>query len=143
MLELFISLKLPLIILQIIVSPILVGLILLQSGKEDDLGSALGGAGGGNTVLGTGGTSKVLVRFTAIFAIIFMLNSILLAKIYKEETSESVTSSVSEPLVPAQSPVNALVPGKSEPAKTNAEKPTTPTQKAAPAPKTAAPKTGK
>jgi len=103
MLEFMISLKWPLVTLQIIIAPILIILILLQSGKGDDLGSALGGGGGGSTVLGTGGASKVLVKGTAIFAVLFMINSIALAKIFKELSSASYGTSVSEPLVPADS----------------------------------------
>lgn len=105
MIDLLISLRWPLMILQILMCPILIGLILLQSGKGDDLGSALGGAGsGGGNVLGAGGTSSVLVKGTVIFAVLFMVNSILLAKIYKEVGSSSIGTSVSEPLVPAEIP---------------------------------------
>lgn len=100
MIELLISLRWPLIILQILICPILIGLILLQSGKGDDIGSALGGGGGGNNVLGSGGASNVLVKGTAIFAVVFMINSIFLAKIHKELSSSSIGTSVSEPLVP-------------------------------------------
>ena len=102
--EFLLVLKVPLIVFQVVVSPILVGLILLQSGKGDDLGSALGGGGGGGSVLGTGGASKILVKATVIFAVIFMINSIALAKIFKLESSSSIGASVSEPLAPASVP---------------------------------------
>lgn len=101
MIDLLISLRWPLIILQVLISPILIGLILLQSGKGDDLGSALGAGGGSGNVAGSGGTSAVLVKGTAIFAVIFMINSVFLAKIYKELSVGSIGTSVSEPLVPA------------------------------------------
>jgi len=110
MLEFLIALKMPLVILQmLIISPVIIGLILLQSGKGDDLGSALGGAGSGSSVLGTGGTSKILVRGTVVFAILFMINSIALAKIFKIESSTSAGTSVSEPLVPADLPMDGLM----------------------------------
>lgn len=99
--EWILALKLPLLIVQAVTAPVLIIFILLQSGKEGDLGSALGGGGGGNTVLGTGGTSKFLVKGTVIFAIVFMINSIALAKIFKTESSSSFGTTVSEPLVPA------------------------------------------
>jgi preprotein translocase subunit SecG len=101
MIDFLISIRIPLIALQVLISPLLIGLILLQSGKSDDLGSALGaGGGGGGSVSGTGGTSKVLVKATVIFVIIFMLNSIVLAKIYKEITASSIGTSIAEPLAP-------------------------------------------
>lgn len=125
MYELFLSMKIPLLILQAVVSPVLIGLILLQSGKGDDLGSALGGAGGGNTVLGTGGTSKVLVRGTVVFAIVFMINSIALAKIFKEESLGSIGGSVSEPVVPADVDLDGVLPeGEEMPSEAPAETPT-------------------
>lgn len=107
MIEFLLALKIPLIVLQIITCPLLIGAILLQSGKEDDLGSALGGGGSGSTVLGTGGTSKVLVKATAYLTVVFMINSIALAKIYKEELAGGVGVSVSEPLAPATTPTDS------------------------------------
>ena len=118
MIELLVALKWPLVILQIILSPILIILVLLQSGKGDDLGSALGGGGGSSSVLGTGGASKFLVRGTVIIVVLFMINSIALAKIFKEVSSVSVGTSAPEPLVPA-TPTNSL---EGEPAATNSLK---------------------
>ena len=100
MLELFIALKWPLIAVQAVISLVLIIMILLQSGKGDDLGSALSGSTGGH-VQGTGGTSKFLVRGTAIFAVLFMVNSIVLAKMFKEISTASVGASAPIPLVPA------------------------------------------
>jgi preprotein translocase subunit SecG len=100
MVDFFIALKWPLIALQALISLVLIIMILLQSGKGDDIGSALSGRSGGN-VQGTGGTSKFLVRGTAIFAILFMVNSIALAKIFKEISGASIGGSAPQPLVPA------------------------------------------
>lgn len=110
MLALLIALKWPLVILQMIISPILIIMILLQSGKGDDIGSALGGGGNSGTVLGAGGASKFLVRGTAIFVVLFMLNSIVLAKIFKEISSSSVGTSAPQPLVPATAPASPETP---------------------------------
>ncbi len=108
MLELFIALKWPLIILQGIISLVLIIMILLQSGKGDDIGSALSGSMGGG-VQGTGGTSKFLVRGTVLFTILFMVNSIVLAKMFKEISVSSIGASAPAPLVPAEnSAANAV-----------------------------------
>ncbi len=106
MLDILISLKWPLVVLQAIVAPILVLFVLLQSSKGDDLGSALSGGAGSGSVLGTGGASKLLTRGTVILATIFLLNSVIIAKIFKETSVASVGGSVAEPLAPA----NALAP---------------------------------
>jgi preprotein translocase subunit SecG len=99
MTQILLSLELPLLIFQLLICPIIILLILLQSGKGDDLGTALGGGGSGNSVLGTGGTSRILVKLTVIFAIVFMVNSITLAKISSVKSSTSAGLSDSEPLV--------------------------------------------
>ncbi len=106
MMELLIALKWPLIILQALFSLVLIIMVLLQTGKGDDMGSALSGQMGGG-VQGSGGTSKVLVKGTAIFAILFMVNSIVLAKIFKEISSTSIGTSVTDPLLPSTNSATA------------------------------------
>lgn len=100
MFELLVALKWPLIVVQGLTSLLLIIFILLQAGKGDDMASALSGQMGGG-VQGSGGASKVLVRATVICAVIFMINSIVLAKVFKEISSSSVAATVAEPLAPA------------------------------------------
>lgn len=90
-----------LVFIQLVIAPILILLILLQSGKSDDLGTALGGGGGGSTVLGTGGTSKILVQGTVIFSILFVVNCIALAKLYKTRSERSIGIKQEESITPA------------------------------------------
>src|ERR671921_1516008 len=56
----------------------IVGLVLLQRGKGADAGAGFG-AGASGTVFGARGATTALSRATAIFAAIFMLNSLALA----------------------------------------------------------------
>jgi preprotein translocase subunit SecG len=56
----------------------IVGLVLLQRGKGADAGAGFG-AGASGTVFGARGASTALSRATAIFAAVFMVNSLLLA----------------------------------------------------------------
>lgn len=104
MVDILIALQWPLIILQLMVSPLLVVLVLLQSGKGDDLGSAFGGGSGGGSSIGSGGSSRVLVKATSIVAILFTLNSVALAKVHTELTNRSVGVEAPEPLAPGEPP---------------------------------------
>jgi preprotein translocase subunit SecG len=55
----------------------IIGLVLLQRGKGAEAGAGFG-AGASGTVFGARGASTALSRATAIFAAIFMVNSLLL-----------------------------------------------------------------
>jgi preprotein translocase subunit SecG len=56
----------------------IVGLVLLQRGKGAEAGAGFG-AGASGTVFGARGASTALSRATALFAAVFMLNSLWLA----------------------------------------------------------------
>lgn len=134
--EYLVALKWVWIILQVVIAPVLIILVLLQSGKGDDIGSALSGGGGAHSVLGTGGTSKILVRGTVFFAIAFMVNSIVLAKVFKEISQTSAVQQVSEPLVPAPTATNAMEAPANPPSTSPVEgKPSKPAASPVPAPK--------
>ena len=64
--------------IQVFVSFGIVGLVLLQRGKGADAGAGFG-AGASGTVFGARGASTALSRATAIFAAVFMINSLALA----------------------------------------------------------------
>src|SRR5215468_836748 len=63
---------------QVFTSFVIVGLVLLQRGKGAEAGAGFG-AGASGTVFGARGATTALSRATAIFAAIFMLNSLALA----------------------------------------------------------------
>jgi preprotein translocase subunit SecG len=103
----------------------IVGLVLLQRGKGADAGAGFG-AGASGTVFGARGATTALSRATAIFAAIFMLNSLALAYVGSRpvaaDTQRSILDEAAEkskavpaPL-PAAPPATALTPAPAEPA---------------------------
>ena len=66
-----------LLIVQVVSGVCIVALVLLQHGQGADAGAGFG-AGASGTVFGARGASTALSRATAIFAAIFMLNSVAL-----------------------------------------------------------------
>jgi len=65
----------------------IIGLVLIQRGKGADAGAGFG-AGASGTVFGARGASTALSRATAIFAAIFMMNSLLLAYLGQKVSTE-------------------------------------------------------
>jgi preprotein translocase subunit SecG len=65
-------------VLQVFASLAIIALVLIQRGKGADAGAGFG-AGASGTVFGARGARTALSRATALFAAIFMLNSLALA----------------------------------------------------------------
>ena len=65
-------------IVQLFSAVAVIGLVLLQRGKGAEAGAGFG-AGASGTVFGAKGATTALSRATAIFAAIFMINSLLLS----------------------------------------------------------------
>jgi preprotein translocase subunit SecG len=63
-----------LIVLHVLIGFFLIGIVLLQSGKGADIGSAFGGAGS-QAVFGSMGTPTLLGKITTAVAIMFVLTS--------------------------------------------------------------------
>jgi preprotein translocase subunit SecG len=63
---------------QVFSSLAIIGLVLLQRGKGADAGAGFG-SGASGTVFGARGATTALSRATAVFAAIFMINSLALA----------------------------------------------------------------
>jgi preprotein translocase subunit SecG len=74
-------------VVQVISSLAIIGLVLLQRGKGADAGAGFG-AGASGTVFGARGATTALSRATAIFAAIFMINSLALAYMGREAAAE-------------------------------------------------------
>ena len=78
-----------LIVLHIIACFAIMGLVLLQSGKGADIGSAFGGAGS-QAVFGSMGTPTVLGKVTTVIAVIFTITSFSLALMGGERSGSVV-----------------------------------------------------
>src|SRR5207247_5430996 len=79
--------------LHVVACLFLIGVVLLQQGKNQDLASAFGG-GGTQTAFGPRGSANVLSRATTILAGVFMITSLALAKLRPHEASVIERTSV-------------------------------------------------
>ena len=84
----------------------IIGIVLLQSGKGADIGSAFGGAGS-QAVFGSMGTPTLLGKITTGIAIVFTLTSFTLAMIGGDRGSSVVRESAPPP---ASAPANPAAP---------------------------------
>jgi preprotein translocase subunit SecG len=76
-----------LIVIHVMVCFLMVGAILLQSGKGAEIGASFGGSS--QTVFGSRGPANFLSKFTVVVAAVFMLTSLGLAILAKERTFSS------------------------------------------------------
>ena len=108
-----------LIILHVLVAFIMVGTILLQSGKGAEIGAAFGGSS--QTVFGSRGAGTFLSKLTAVTATIFFATSLSLAIMSKQRNYSStigLDKPQATPTAPASGtpPANAPAPSSSTPA---------------------------
>ena len=90
------------IILHVFVCFLMIGAILLQSGKGAEIGAAFGGSS--QTVFGSRGLANFLSKFTVVVAAVFMLTSFSLAILAKQRNFASTVIDLkqkSEPATPA------------------------------------------
>jgi preprotein translocase subunit SecG len=102
--------RMALTVLQVLCSVVIILLVLLQRGKGAEAGAGFG-AGASGTVFGARGAGTALSRATAIFAAVFMLNSLALAymgtrrpaeaKTIFDQPSQPAPTTAPQPLVPS------------------------------------------
>ena len=100
-------------IIQVFASFAIVGLVLLQRGKGADAGAGFG-AGASGTVFGARGAATALSRATAIFAAVFMVNSLLLTYVGTRTAAappKSILDTVGEKSGTTATPGATLTPG--------------------------------
>ena len=115
-------------ILHLLVAVILIVIVLLQSGKGSDIGSAFGG-GSSQTVFGGRGAATFLSKLTLAAAILFMVSSIALtilserrgnSSVITEERVRQIAPAPASPPAgapaPATSPAGQTPPGQIPPA---------------------------
>jgi preprotein translocase subunit SecG len=99
---------------QVFSSMAIIGLVLLQRGKGAEAGAGFG-SGASGTVFGARGATTALSRATAIFAAIFMINSLALAYIGTMSSKEA-QKTILEEAAETGKPAPAPVPGSALPA---------------------------
>jgi preprotein translocase subunit SecG len=126
-------LRLILTCVQVFASFAIVGLVLLQRGKGAEAGAGFG-AGASGTVFGARGATTALSRATAVFAAIFMINSLALAYLgtSASKQQEAQKTILDEAVTPQPKPAPAT--GSSAPSSVPATPPAAPAQRPAPAP---------
>ncbi len=107
-------------VLQVFSAIAIVGLVLLQRGKGADAGAGFG-AGASGTVFGARGAGTGLSRTTAIFAAVFMINSLLLTYFVQRDAAKPASILDQVPVQTTPAPVNTLP----EPAAAESAPPTT------------------
>jgi preprotein translocase subunit SecG len=78
-----------LITIHILVALVMVGVVLLQSGKGAGLGAGFGG-GGANTLFGSSGGSNFFTKLTMVLAGVFMLTSLGLTLVKSRSLRTSI-----------------------------------------------------
>lgn len=111
-------------IVHVIVCFLMIGAILLQSGKGAEIGAAFGGSS--QTVFGSRGPGTFLSKVTVAAAVIFMTTSLGLAILSKERTTastvidlEQTETSAPPPAATSDSETGASATTESKPADTS------------------------
>jgi preprotein translocase subunit SecG len=95
-----------LVVVQIISALCILVLVMLQRGKGAEAGAGFG-AGASGTVFGARGATTALSRATAIFAAIFMINSLVLTYLSTrpQEQTKTILDIAGQTQAPAAAPV--------------------------------------
>jgi preprotein translocase subunit SecG len=96
------------IIIHLIACFLMIGAILLQSGKGAEIGAAFGGSS--QTVFGSRGPANFLSKFTVVVAVVFMVTSLSLAILAKERTFSSTVIDLKNKDAAPTAPVTPAAP---------------------------------
>ncbi len=93
------------VIVHVFICFLMIGAILLQSGKGAEIGAAFGGSS--QTVFGSRGPANFLSKLTVVVAAVFMVTSLTLAILAKQRNFSSTVIDMqqkSEPAAPQSAP---------------------------------------
>jgi preprotein translocase subunit SecG len=130
-------LRIALTIIQVFSAISIIALVLLQRGKGADAGAGFG-AGASGTVFGARGARTALSRATAIFAAVFMINSLALAYMGTRAPTERPKTLLDQAATPESTTTPAPAVGAPPAPAAQTPAPAAP----APAPEGAAPQSG-
>ena len=116
----------------------IIGLVLLQRGKGAEAGAGFG-AGSSGTVFGARGVTTALSRATAIFAAVFMINSLLLTYVGMKISDSQPRTILDQAGEVQKTPAGAAKTPAPNTATVPVPVPTTPSPTTVPAPAPAAP----
>jgi preprotein translocase subunit SecG len=106
-----------LIVIHVLICFLMIGAILLQSGKGAEIGASFGGSS--QTVFGSRGPANFLSKFTVVVAAVFMLTSLSLAMLAKERTFSSTVIDLKKKETPQTAPETTPPPTPAAPAAEN------------------------
>src|SRR5688572_5018693 len=96
------------VIVHVFICFLMIGAILLQSGKGAEIGAAFGGSS--QTVFGSRGPANFLSKFTVITAFVFMFTSLTLAILAKERNFSSTVIDLNKKPAPTTAPATSTPP---------------------------------
>lgn len=101
------------VIVHVLVCLIMIGVILLQSGKGAEIGAAFGGSS--QTIFGSRGAATFLSKMTIGAATLFMVTSMSLSILSKQRSiassiTDTLPADTSAPATPAPSPAETTAP---------------------------------
>jgi preprotein translocase subunit SecG len=103
-----------LLVVHCLIAVVLVGVVLVQSGKGGGLGAGFGG-GGANTLFGSSGGGNFFTKFTMCLAAGFMVTSLGLTVLKSHTLKKSIfdngggSAPISAVAVPKASPANSAI----------------------------------
>lgn len=97
-----------LVTIHVIICILLTLTVLLQFGKGAEIGAVMGG-GASQQVFNSSGKGNIFTKITTVLAIGFMVNSLVLTRLYSQESQDSVLSD-SKPVTKSIAPEEVPTP---------------------------------